>query len=123
MELASAHDRPQGNSHAATAQGMISSSGITFRLWRLYQHSWLVALVFPLFTLLQAPSSPAHVFFGLGGLVFFAVSYTWLMWPHPVSRGALWHSQVQTRVDWALTLALVLLVRALGLVMIGVARM
>jgi two-component system, NarL family, sensor histidine kinase DesK len=189
MELASAHDRPQGISHANTAQGIISSSGITFRLWRLYQHSWLVALVFPLLALLQAPRSPAHVLFGLGGLAFFAVSYTWLMWPHPVSRSSLRRSQVQarvgmlmalvvlalvlsfsyglsflwlfmgvsacagailpsvsafvvvsllmmlpvavslleqgsiTRVDWPLTIALVLLVRALGLDMIGVARM
>jgi two-component system sensor histidine kinase DesK len=189
MELASAHDRPQGTSYANSAQGVISSSGITFRLWRLYQHSWLVALVFPLFALLQAPGSPAHVLLGLGGLAFFAVSYTWLMWPHPVSRAALRRSQAQARVgllialtvlalilsftyglsflwlfigvsacagailpsvsafvtvsllmalpvvvslleqgsiarvDWPLTIALVLLVRALGLDMIGVARM
>jgi two-component system, NarL family, sensor histidine kinase DesK len=189
MELASAHERPPGISYANTTQSMISSSGITFRLWRLYQHSWLVALMFPLFALLQAPRSPAHVLFGLGGLAIFAMSYTWLMWPHPVSRGALRRSQVRarvgllialvvlalifsfsyglsflwlfigvsacagvilpsasafvvvsllmmlpvavslleqgsiTRVDWPLTLALVLLVRALGLDMIGVARM
>jgi two-component system sensor histidine kinase DesK len=27
---------------------MIASSGVTFHLWRLYQHAWLVCLVFPL---------------------------------------------------------------------------
>jgi two-component system sensor histidine kinase DesK len=145
-------------------------------------------LVFPLVALLQTPGSPTHLFFGLGGLASFALMYTWLMWPHPISRAALRRSQVQTqvglfillvalalvlsysyglsflwlfigvsacagvilpsvsafivvnllmvlpvvislielgsiaRVDWPLTLALALLIRALGLDMIGAAR-
>lgn len=30
---------------------VIASSGITFQLWRLYQHAWLVCLFFPLVSL------------------------------------------------------------------------
>jgi two-component system sensor histidine kinase DesK len=79
-------------------------------LWRLYQHSWLVALVFPLFALLQAPGSPAHLILGLGGLASFALTYTWLMWPHPVGRAALRRTQVQTQVGLFILLVVLALV-------------
>jgi two-component system, NarL family, sensor histidine kinase DesK len=189
MELVSAQERPEVSTRARASEGIIASSGITFQLWRLYQHFWLVSLVFPLVSLLQTPGSPAHLILGLSGLAFFASSYTWLMWPHPVSRSALHRVRVQTqvglfivvvalvlilsftyglaflwlfigvsacagvilpstsafivvsclmllpvvislitrgsitRVDWPFTIALVLLVRGLGLDMVGVARM
>jgi two-component system, NarL family, sensor histidine kinase DesK len=172
-----------------STKGVIASSGIAFRLWRLYQHFWLVCVVFPLISLLRAPGSPVHLVVGIAALVFFAASYTWLMWSHPVSRTMrnlhpswlqmsllvilvilvivltfaygltfLWLfigvsacagvilpsisafvtvsllmllpfalSLIEqgsiTRVDWPLTIALLLLVRGLGLDMIGVARM
>lgn len=197
MELVPTQDRLEGSTRArassagngTASEGIIASSGITFQLWRLYQHFWLICAVFPLISLLQSPGSPAHLMLGLGGLAFFAASYTWLMWSHPVSRrmhdrSRSW-SQVGlllilvtlvivlcftyglaflwlfigvsacagvilpstsafivvnllmvlpvaislitqgsiTRVDWPLTLALLLLVRGLGLDMIGVARM
>ena len=78
-------------------------------MWRLYQHFWLVSLVFPLISLLQAPGSPAHLILGLGGLAFFALSYTWLMWPHPVSRSALHRAQFRIQVGlFILLVALVL---------------
>jgi len=168
---------------------VIVSSGITFHLWRLYQHAWLVCLLFPLVSLMQEPSTTLHLIPGLVALVFFAASYTWLMWPHPVSRHAhgrahsplsvllfvvlvvltlvfslvdgrawLWlfigvsaiagmilpmrsafaavmlltlfpliitmgTSGDMRHVDWPLTIALILLVRGLGLDMIGIARM
>jgi two-component system, NarL family, sensor histidine kinase DesK len=76
MELVSANQRSAGVPEARAGDPVsgtvsdepISSSGITFRLWRLYQHSWLVALVFPLFALLETPGSPTHLTLGLGGL-------------------------------------------------------
>ena len=198
MELVSADPRPAGIPQArpladpgsgTASHELIASSGIAFQLWRLYQHFWLMCLVFPLISLLQAPGSPVHLAFGLGALVVFAASYTWLMWPHPVSRALperhlawrqmgllvilaalaiglsltyglafLWLfigvsacagvllpsipafvavsflmvlplaiSLVEqgsfTRVDWPLAIALLLLVRSLGLDMIGAARM
>src|SRR5437868_11661933 len=77
--------------HLTTMEGaevLIASSGIPFQLWRLYQHFWLVCLLFPIVSLVQTPLLPARLFLALAALVFFAVSYTWLMWPHPASSGA-----------------------------------
>jgi two-component system sensor histidine kinase DesK len=168
---------------------IIASSGIAFHVWRLYQHFWLLCLLFPLASLVRTPGSPAHVTLGVAALVVFAAGYTWLMWPHPVSRSAGNRNQLYRRltvfvilvalalvlsvtdglaflwlfigvsacagaifptisafvvisllmlvpvvlslileggvqgVDWPLTIALLLLVRGLGLDMIGVARM
>jgi two-component system, NarL family, sensor histidine kinase DesK len=82
----------------------IASSGVTFTLWRLYQHAWLVCLVFPLVALVQEPVSTFHVALGLFALCFFAASYTWLMWPHPASQGM----RERTRSYIALTLLVVL---------------
>ncbi len=197
MQDNAAPDRPLGDSGAPPSnpsggyapEGVIASSGIAFRLWRLYQHFWLVCLLFPFVSLVYKPGSPVRLGFGLGALVCFAVGYTWLMWLHPVSRAALHRTQFQAqvglflvlvalvltfsvtdslaflwlfiglgacagvifhlipafiivsvlmlmpvlvsllvqggieRVDWPLTIALLLLVRGLGLDMIGLARM
>jgi len=68
------------------SEEMIASSGVTFQLWRLYQHAWLVCLVFPLVALLREPISLGHLTLGGLSLIGFATGYTWLMWPHPVSR-------------------------------------
>jgi two-component system sensor histidine kinase DesK len=70
------------------AEVLIASSGIPFQLWRLYQHFWLVCLLFPIVSLVQTPLPQARLFLAIAALVFFAVSYTWLMWPHPASSGA-----------------------------------
>jgi two-component system, NarL family, sensor histidine kinase DesK len=67
---------------------VIASSGFTFHLWRLYQHAWLVCLLFPLASLVSQPQLPLHLAIGIAALLCFAAGYTWLMWPHPVSRGA-----------------------------------
>jgi two-component system, NarL family, sensor histidine kinase DesK len=72
----------------ARSEEMIVSSGVTFQLWRLYQHAWLVCLVFPLIALWREPISLWHMTLGLVALLGFAAGYTWLMWPHPVSREA-----------------------------------
>ena len=66
----------------------IASSGVTFQLWRLYQHAWLVCLFFPLVALVREPPETFRLVLGLCALLFFAASYTWLMWPHPASQEA-----------------------------------
>lgn len=82
----------------------IASSGVTFLLWRLYQHAWMVCLFFPLVSLVREPVSTFHIALGLFALSFFAASYTWLMWPHPASKGM----RARTRPRLALTLLVVL---------------
>src|SRR5579864_4468570 len=64
----------------------ITSSGITFRLWRLYQRFWLLCLLFPLISLLREPLAGWHLALGQFSLLFFATSYTWLTWPHPANQ-------------------------------------
>src|SRR5262245_27509328 len=81
-------------------EGVIASSGVSFRLWRLYQHAWLVCLAFPLVELVQKPITPWHLTLGLLALTGFAVGYTWLMWPHPATLGARLRSQ--SRFSWLL---------------------
>ncbi len=88
---------------------VIASSGVTFHLWRLYQHAWLTCLFFPLVSLVREPGSPWHLVLGLVALGFFATSYTWLMWPHPVH----WAAQARTRSWKALLLWVALVVLAL----------
>lgn len=70
----------------ARSEEVIASSGVTFQLWRLYQHAWLVCLIFPLIALFREPISLGHLILGLLALIGFAAGYTWLMWPHPVSQ-------------------------------------
>ena len=75
--------RPGGRPPAGEG---IASSGITFRLWRLYQRFWLLCLLFPLISLLREPLAGWHLALGLFSLFFFATSYTWLTWPHPANQ-------------------------------------
>src|SRR4030088_1160465 len=71
---------------SAHSEEMIASSGVTFQLWRLYQHAWLVCLLFPLAQVLREPISPWQVVVRGLALIGFATGYTWLMWPHPASQ-------------------------------------
>jgi two-component system sensor histidine kinase DesK len=98
----------------ARSEEMIASSGITFLLWRLYQHAWLICLAFPLLALLREPVSLGHLALGLLALVGFATGYTWLMWPHPVSQEA--RPQARSRFSLALLGTLGTLVLVLSLV-------
>src|SRR3989440_9801973 len=88
---------------------VIASSGVTFRIWRLYQHAWLACLFFPLVSLVRRPGSAWHLALGLVTLGWYAASYTWLMWPHPVH----WAAQARTRSWRALLLWVALVVLAL----------
>jgi two-component system sensor histidine kinase DesK len=93
---------------------VIVSSGITFHLWRLYQHAWLVCLFFPLVSLVREPPATFRLVLGLVALLVFAVSYTWLMWPHPASQGA--QARARSRFSFLLFVALSLLVLVFSLV-------
>src|SRR5260221_1121111 len=77
--------RPAGTQPAEEG---IASSGIAFQLWRLYQHAWLVCLLFPLAQLVRNPLPAWHLVLGGAALVGFAATYTWLMWAHPSSPSA-----------------------------------
>ena len=73
-----------------TSDAVLQESGITIAIWRLYQHFWLlICLYFPLAALV---SKPEDAWLRLAveslALLVFASSYTWIMWPHPVSQGA-----------------------------------
>ena len=97
--------RPGGTQPAEEG---IASSGIAFQLWRLYQHAWLVCLIFPLAQLLRDPLPVWHLALGGVALVGFAASYTWLMWPHPASQGA--RLRARSRSSFLLFVALSVLV-------------
>src|SRR5713226_5960855 len=70
------------------ADDVIAHSGVTFSLWRLYQHFWLICLFFPLAFLLSKPDPLVRLAMESLALLFFAISDTWIMWPHPASQGA-----------------------------------
>ena len=97
----------------ARSEEMIASSGVPFQLWRLYQHAWLVCLVFPRVALFHEPISLGHLILGLLALIGFATGYTWLMWSHPVSQEA--RTRVRSRFSFVLfgTLGAVALVFSL----------
>jgi len=96
------------------AQEPVASSGISFHLWRLYQHFWLLCLLFPIISLVQAHPAPVRLLVAVAALMFFATSYTWLMWPHPASSGA--RVRAQSHTSLILFAILVALVLALSLV-------
>lgn len=86
----------------------IASSGISFQLWRLNQHFWLVCLFFPIVWLLRTPLPTLQRFLVLAFLLCFAACYTWLMWKHPASSGA--QTRVRSRTSFFLFVVLLLLV-------------
>jgi len=114
MDISRAQDAPDiGRRSSRPARTLssdegIASSGVTFQLWRLYQHAWLVCLFFPLVSLVQEPSPWWHIVLGLCALLLFAAGYTWLMWPHPASRGA--RHRVNSQISFLLFGALAALV-------------
>src|SRR5579884_3496767 len=78
-----------GQGRIETNDEVIRESGVTFLVWQLYQHFWLlIGLFFPLASLLSKPHAWLRLAVGCAALLFFASSYTWIMWPHPASWGA-----------------------------------
>jgi len=93
---------PQG---VKTNGEVIRESGVTFPVWRLYQHFWLlICLYFPLASLVSKPGAWLRLAVGSTALLFFAISYTWIMWPHPTSRGA--RTRGQSRLSLLLLVVL-----------------
>src|SRR5947207_11096910 len=96
------------------AEALVASSGISFHFWRLYQQFWLLfCLLFPVVLLIREPHSPVSLLLALAALVFFAASYTWLMWPHTTSSAACVRSR--SRSSLVLFMALIALVVVLSL--------
>jgi two-component system sensor histidine kinase DesK len=96
------------------ADEVIAESGVTFHLWRLYQHFWLLCLFFPLASLVGEPRVPLRLALGLLSLVFFASSYTWIMWPHPVNQRV--QARTRSRLSFLLFVVLSLQVTVFSLV-------
>ncbi len=69
-------------------QEMIAASGISVRVWRLYASFWLVCLLFPILSLLQAPPRLGLLLIAAAGLIFFIAVYFWVIWPHPLNAPA-----------------------------------
>src|SRR5258708_19777435 len=69
----------------ARSEEGIASSGVTFQLWRLYQHAWLVCLIFPLAQVVREPISPWQVVLRGLALSGFAAAYSCLMCPPPAT--------------------------------------
>lgn len=76
------------NEVAQTSPQLVTSSGISLRLWRLYAQAWLICFVFPITSLTQNKMEPVRLLVAVTGLVIFVVIYTWFMWPHPLTGGA-----------------------------------
>jgi two-component system sensor histidine kinase DesK len=103
-----------GQERIETNDEVIRESGLTFPVWQLYQHFWLlIGLFFPLASLLSAPHAWLHLAVGCLALLFFAISYTWIMWPHPASWGA--RTRGRSRLTMLLLVALALLVTLFSL--------
>jgi two-component system sensor histidine kinase DesK len=92
----------------------ITSSGITFHVWRLYQHAWLICLLFPLAQVVRDPIAPVHIVARGLALAGFAAGYTWVMWPHPASAQV--HRQTRVRLALLILAMLFLLALMLSLV-------
>jgi two-component system, NarL family, sensor histidine kinase DesK len=102
-------------SHGAQGlQEMVVASGISLRFWRLYAQAWLVCLLFPILTLIQLQPTPVHLLLALTGLVVFVISYTWVMWSHPVQSIARRPTQVRQALVLLAGLTLLVLVLSLA---------
>jgi two-component system, NarL family, sensor histidine kinase DesK len=97
-----------------TNDEVIRESGVTFHLWQLYQLFWLlVCLFFPLASLVSKSHAWPRLAVGSIALLFFAISYSWIMWPHPASWGA--RTRGRSRVSVLLLVALILQVTVFSL--------
>ena len=93
---------------------VIGESGVTVPIWRLYQLFWLlICLYFPLAAMVSKPGTWLRFAVGSLVLLFFAVSYTWIMWPHPASQEA--RTPGRSRLSLLLLIALCLQVTVFSL--------
>jgi two-component system sensor histidine kinase DesK len=73
-----------------------------------------VCLLFPILALAQMHPTPMQLLLALAGLLIFAASYVWVMWPHPLSSAG--RARAQSRVAMLLFVMLTVLVLVLSLV-------
>ena len=93
---------------------VIRETGVSIPIWRLYQLFWLlICLYFPLSSLVSRPEAWLRLAVGSTALIFFAISYTWIMWPHPMSQGE--RTPGQSRLLVLVLVALVLQVTVFSL--------
>jgi two-component system sensor histidine kinase DesK len=90
-------------------QEMVEASGISLRLWRLYAQAWLICLLFPILTLVHLRPPLLHLLLASAGLAVFVVSYTRIMWRHPI--------RAQARDRWPARSAYLLLASLVALVL------
>jgi len=107
-------ERIRASAESEPANEVIAESGVTFHLWRLYQHFWLVCLLFPLASLMSQPGAWVRLAVGITALLFFASSYTWIMWPHPVNQRV--QARTRSRLSFLLFVVLSLQVTMFSLV-------
>jgi two-component system sensor histidine kinase DesK len=93
---------------------IVAASGISVRLWRAYAQAWLVCLLFPILFLVQTPLTAARLLLALAGLAIFVITYTWFMWPHPLSHES--HHKTGGRASLLILAGLTALVLSLSLV-------
>jgi two-component system sensor histidine kinase DesK len=97
-----------------TNDAVIRETGLTFPIWQLYQLFWLlIGLFFPLASLVSRPDGWLRLVLGSAALLFFAISYTWIMWPHPANWGV--RTRGRSRLSLLLLVALSLQVTLFSL--------
>jgi two-component system, NarL family, sensor histidine kinase DesK len=92
----------EGAARTSNLQEIIAASGVSVRLWRLYAYFWLVCLLFPILTLIQAPPTGLRLFLATSGLIVFTAAYFWVMWPHPL------HDRTSARLRFRTSLFLII---------------
>ena len=90
-------------------QEIITASGISVQLWRLYAYFWFICLFFPILSLIQTPPSGVHLLIIASGLIIFVGIYFWVMWPHPLSDRARTRLGMQKSVTLIITLTVLVL--------------
>ncbi len=90
-------------------QEIITASGISVRLWRLYAYFWFICLFFPILALIQMPPSGVHLLIITSGFIIFIGIYFWVMWPHPLSDRARTRLGMQKSVTLIITLTVLVL--------------
>jgi two-component system, NarL family, sensor histidine kinase DesK len=75
----------------------------------VYAQTWLVCLLFPIIFLVQTFLTPGRSLIALTGLVIFVITYTWFMWPHPLTY------KVRLRFGFRFSLLVLIGLTVLGL--------
>jgi two-component system sensor histidine kinase DesK len=110
MDLPLAEERESESTGAVEA---IASTGISPRLWRLYAYFWLGSLFFPILYLIRTPLTTVNLLIAVAGLAIFVVSYSWVMWPDPLSEKGRASSGI--RASYLLLIGMILMILFLSI--------